>query len=291
MMTKNIFKTIDRPVAVIGATGQQGRAVVSMLLDRGVKVRALVRDPAAGPAQLLGQAGAELIMADLDKPDTLVGALRGAAAAFAMTTFSGPGGTEGEVEHGRVLGNAVRDAGVERVVFSSVGGAERSTGIPHFESKRRIEEHLEALSLHTTFIRPTFFMDNFASFSQPTMEAGTLVVRLPMPDGVPLQMVSVRDIGRAAVVALLDPDRVPGGTVEIAGDELTGEEIAAAFSGVRNIPARFEAMAVDVLPDDDQKKMFTWFANTPAYRADKKLTRELVPEVQDLRTWIKGQST
>lgn len=285
--------TISRtggPVAVVGATGQQGGAVVSALLDKGARVRALVRDPATERARKLADAGAELVTADLDRPDSLVNAFRGAAVAFAMTTFTGPGGTDGEVEHGRAIGDAVREAGVARIVYSSVGGAERATGIPHFESKRRVEEHLEGLDLDTTFIRPAFFMDNFASFSQPVMEDGTLVVRLPMPAGVPLQMISTRDIGRAAASALLAPDSVPGGAVEIAGDELTGEQIAAAFAQAWEVPARYEAMPVEVLPDEDQKKMFEWIAQLPAYRADVALTRELVPGVQNLRTWVGGQN-
>lgn len=289
-MTTNTPAGIDGPVAVLGATGQQGHAVASELLERGTPVRALVRDPASGRAQSLARAGADLVTADLEEPDSVVAALRGVAAVFAMTTFTGPDGPDGEVRHGQVLANAVRDVGVERVVYSSVGGAERSTGVPHFESKRRVEQGLDALGLNTTFVRPTFFMDNFATFSQPVVEAGTLVVRLPLPDGVPLQMVSVRDVGRVSAAALLDPDSIPGGAVEIAGDELTGSQIAEAFSAVRDIPARYEALPVDVLGNEDQEKMFTWFTRLPAYRADFALTRTLAPGVQDLRAWIEGQS-
>lgn len=290
MNTNDIVKTNQDPIVVIGGTGQQGYAVVTALLERGVPVRALVRGPAAAPARQLARAGAELLTADLDNRDSLVNAFRGASAVFAMTTFAGPRGTDGEVEHGQAIGDAVRDAGIDHVVYSSVGGAERATGIPHFESKRRVEERLEALDTRVTFIRPTFFMDNFASFSRPVMDDGALLVRLPMPGQVPLQMVSVRDIGRAAAAALLDPDSVPGGAIEIAGDELTGEEIAAAFGQARGIPAQYEALPVDVLTNADQKKMFTWFAKLPAYQADKDLTRKLVPNVQDLRTWLKDHA-
>lgn len=290
MNTNDIVKTNQDPIVVIGGTGQQGYAVVTALLERGVPVRALVRGPAAAPARQLARAGAELLTADLDNRDSLVNAFRGASAVFAMTTFAGPRGTDGEVEHGQAIGDAVRDAGIDHVVYSSVGGAERATGIPHFESKRRVEERLEALDTRVTFIRPTFFMDNFASFSRPVMDDGALLVRLPMPGQVPLQMVSVRDIGRAAAAALLDPDSVPGGAIEIAGDELTGEEIAAAFGQARGVPAQYEALPVDVLTNADQKKMFTWFAKLPAYQADKELTRKLVPNVQDLRTWLKDHA-
>lgn len=281
--------TTEGPLAVFGATGRQGSAVVAALLAEGAPVRALVRDPNSPGARQLAAAGAELATADLDRPDTLVDAVRGAAAVFAMTTFTGPGGIEEEVEHGRAIGDAVRAAGVPRMIYSSVGGAERQTGIPHFESKRRVEEHLESLGLQTTFLRPTFFMDNFASFSRPREEDGTLVIRLPIPDGVPLQMVSARDIGRVAATALLHPDRVPEDGLEIAGDELTGGEIAAAFSKAKETPARYEALPVDVLPDEDQKAMFTWFAKLPAYRADVQRTRELVPDLQDLQTWAEDE--
>ncbi len=279
--------TTRGPLAVVGATGQQGRAVVSALLEKGAPVRALVRDPNSPRARQLARSGADVVTADLDSSDTLVKAFRGAGAVFAMTTFTGPGGTEGEVAHGRAIGDAAQAAGVARVVYSSVGGAERATGIPHFESKRRVEEYLGTLGLRTTFVRPTFFMDNFASFSRPVME-DKLVIRLPMPGDVPLQMVATRDIGRVAAAALLYPERIPGGAVELAGDELTGEEMAAAFARARGIPARYEPVPVDVLPDADQKAMFTWFATLPAYRADVGLGRELVPDLYDLRTWIEA---
>lgn len=280
----------DGPVAVIGGTGRQGSAVVSALLGREARVRALVRDPGAPRSRRLSEAGVELVAADLTDSESLEAGLRGTTAAFAMTTFTGPDGTRGETERGRVLGNAAHRAGVDSLVYSSVGGAERETGIPHFESKRRVEEHLEELDLRTTFVRPTFFMDNFASFSQPSMDGDTLVIRLPLPGGVPLQMVATRDIGQVAAAALLEPGSVPNGAVEIAGDEATGEEIAAAFADAWGVPARYEPVPVDGLPDEDQKKMFTWFASRPAYRADMDLTRKLAPGVLDLRGWIKEQN-
>lgn len=282
--------TNDGPIAVIGGTGQQGRAVVSALLGRDVQVRVLVRDPSSPRAQHLAQAGAVLVTADLNDAAALEEALRGASAVFAMTTFAGPGGTRGETEHGVAIGDAAVRAGVGSLVYSSVGGAERGTRIPHFESKRRVEEYLEGLDLHTTFIRPTFFMDNFASFSQPAMDDDTRVVRLPLPAGVPLQMISTHDIGRVAAAALFEPASIPGGAIEIAGDEMTGEEVAATFAEVMGIPARYEPVPVDTVSDEDQKKMFTWFAQSPAYRADMKLTRMLVPELHDLHRWIEEQS-
>lgn len=126
-----------------------------------------------------------------------------------MTTPAGPGGTEGETSEGIAIVNAVSAAGAPHLVYSSVGGAERSTGIPHFESKRRVEEHIEELGMSATLLRPMFFMDNFADFMAPTLEDGTLVLRLALPAGVPLQLVAVENIGAAAAETLLDPSRSP----------------------------------------------------------------------------------
>ena len=272
-------------IAVVGATGQQGGATADALLYAGADVRALVRDTGGQAARQLQDRGARLAQADLDQADTLVAAFRGADAVSAMTTFTGPGGTEGEVQQGKAIGDAAQAAGVPLVVYNSVGGAERHTGIPHFESKRRVEEHLEGLGLRAAFVRPAFFMDNF-SRSAPTVEDGELVVRLPLPAGVPLQMIAVRDVGRVAAAVLLDPDRVPSGTVEIAGDELTGEQVAAVFGAAEGRDARYEPLPLEALADDpDQQAMFGWFADLPAYQADFKLTRELDPDVWDLRDW------
>lgn len=272
--------------AVVGATGQQGGATARALLKAGAGVRALVRDTRSAAARGLSQAGAELARADIEDGQSLRAAFAGVAGLFAMTTMTGPRGTDGEVELGRSIADAARDADVPHVVYSSVGGAERRTGIPHFESKRRVEEHLVELGLSTTFVRPTFFMDNFAT-SGPQDEDGVLVLRSPLAPGVPLQMVAVEDIGAVAAAALLDPGSVPGGSVEIAGDELAGEQIAAAFGAAAGKAARFESLPLEVLSEDeDLHAMFAWFNRPPAYRADFAATRALNPTVQTFNAWV-----
>ena len=277
----------DRPlVAVVGATGQQGGATAAALLDAGVRVRALVRDPGKPAARALAERGAELVRADLTDPAAVRSALDGVDRLFAMTTFAGERGVEGEVEQGRTLADAAAATGVDHVVYSSVGGAERHTGVPHFESKRRVEEHMESLGLPVTFLRPVFFMENLTA-QGPTVEDGELVVRLPLPAGVPLQMVAVADIGAAATAALLDPSRVPGGAIELAGDELTGEQVAAVFGRHAGLPARYEALPLAMLGgDEDMTRMFTWFAETPAYQGDVAAARTLVPGLHDLAGWL-----
>lgn len=284
--TRDPAEASRRLFAVIGATGQQGGATARALLAAEAGVRVLVRDPRAQAARALADRGAEVVRADIDDPASLRSAFTGVEGLFAMTTFTGPKGTEGEVEHGMQIADAAGEVSVPAVVYSSVGGAERATGIPHFESKRRVEEYLSCLGLSTIFVRPTFFMENFAYFFAPQQEDGVVVLRAPLPPGVPLQMVAVEDIGAVAATALLDHASVPGGAVEIAGDELTGEQIAAVYGQRAGLPARFEALPLSVVDDADQKAMFTWFAQVPAYQADFDATHRLAPGIKDFTTWL-----
>jgi uncharacterized protein YbjT (DUF2867 family) len=274
------------PIAVLGATGQQGSATVDALLDRRLPVRALTRNVDSAAARALAERGAATVAADLENPESIRVAFEGAAAAFAMTNFTGPRGTEGEISHGRVIRDAAQAAGLPFLVYSSVGGAERNTGIPHFESKRRVEEFLLG-SVPVNFVRPTFFMENLPGMI--ARDGAELLVRMPMPPDVPLQMISVRDIGKvaAALLAQREPDASP---VEIAGDEVTGERIAQLVGERFGVPATFVQAPLDVLGSDDVKSMFRWFATPPSYRADFARTRSLVADVDDLARWLSRQS-
>ncbi len=271
------------PIAVIGATGRQGGAVVAALLDRGAPVRAIVRD--AGKLGDLAKRGVDVTVADLDDGEALRRAFDGVAAVFAMTTMTGPSGTDGEIAHGRAIADAARGAGVAHLVYSSVGGAERNTRIPHFESKWRVEQYLREVGVPTVVVRPTFFMDNFLGLFGPTIENGQVVVRAPLAPGVPLQMIAAEDIGRAAATALLSPSAIPGDAIEIAGDERSPEAIADTFGAEHGLPARFEPTPIDAIGNADAEAMFRWLTELPAYTADFDGTRTLVGDITDLPTF------
>ncbi|MBE1549841.1 uncharacterized protein YbjT (DUF2867 family) [Mycobacterium sp. OAS707] len=277
-----------RTIAVAGATGAQGGAVVDALLEQGARVRALVRSNGSERARNLANRGVELAQIDAKDPASLKNSLQGVDAFFFMTTPYGDShdtDIDGEIQQGVEFADAAVAAQVPHVVFSSVGGADRNSGVPHFESKRRIEEYVQARGLSATIVRPVFFMDNFAS-TAPTVEGNELVLRLPVPDGIKVQMVATRDIGVVAATALLDPAAVPA-AIEIAGDELTGSEIAAAFGAHAGLPARYEALPVEVLDgQDDLQKMFRWFADTPAYQADIAAVRGIDPDLWNLQAWL-----
>lgn len=273
------------PIAVIGATGQQGRSVIDALHDADAPVRALVRDPGSSAARALRAAGADVVRADQEDSGSLADGLAGVASLFYMTTFEGPEGPAGEVRRGHAVADAAARAKVPHVVYSSVGGAERGTGIPHFESKFDVEQRLDAL-VPTTILRPTFFMENLAAQLTPD-EGGEIVIRMPMPGDVPMQMIAVRDIGRAAARLLLEPSAIDGHAIEVAGDELTLDLVAAQAGEAFGVPARFETIPLEYLGDDeDLKAMFRWFAEGSAYQADLARSRSLVPDVRDLRSWL-----
>ncbi|HEX4724627.1 MAG TPA: NmrA/HSCARG family protein [Pseudonocardiaceae bacterium] len=279
-----------RPIAVVGATGLQGGATVRALLDANTPVRALARRTDSAAARAMTELGADLVAADLDDPDGLRAAFTGVRGVFAMTTPGYDQRIDLEVRHGHTIADAAAAAGVPHLVYSSVGGAERHTGIPHFDSKRDVEEYLAARGLSTTFVRPVFFMDNFAQFAKPSIEDGTLLVRIPLPSGIPLQMIAVQDVGAVAAAATLHPDRVAGGSIEIAGDELTGEQIAAAYQHRYDVPARYDPLPIDVLAGNaDQRAMFEWFAHPPAFQADFAATRALAPRTRTFEQWLAAQ--
>jgi len=273
------------PVAVIGATGQQGGATVEMLLRAGATVRAAVRDPKASKAVALAERGVELAQVDLGSQDSVRALFDGAAAAFAMTTMTGPGGTDEEVANGRVIAHAAELARVPSVVYSSVGGADRDSGVPHFESKRRVEQFLLD-SVPVSFVRPTWFMENLPSKIDRTDGATRLV--LPLAPDVSLQMVSVRTIGAVAAAFLLSPPH-HGSAVEIAGDDLTGEQIAERIAERLSAPTPFVHQPIDDVEDSDQAAMWHWLNETPAYLADRARTRALDPDVEDLTQWLAGR--
>lgn len=274
----------DGVIVVFGGTGQQGGAVARELLRRGHPVRAVVRDLAK--AQPLADAGAELVRGDLDDPASLDTALAGGYGVFSVQTFAGPDGTAGETRQGRSVADAAARAGIRHLVYSSVGGAERHSGIPHFESKFEVERHIAELGLPATILRPVFFMDNFAQLGPQPADDGQ-VLTLALPPEVPLQLIATRDIAVFAADAFEQPDRFLGSELEIAGDELTGPAIARVFTEVTGVPTTFRSQPVEQLRafSAELATMFTWFAEE-GYRADLPALRRTHPDLTTLADWL-----
>ncbi|MEU5794769.1 NmrA/HSCARG family protein [Streptomyces sp. NPDC047813] len=276
-------------IAVFGATGQQGGAVVDALLEHKARVRALVRDPQSDRAQALAARGVELAAIRAEDPASLAAALAMVEGFYFMSPEANSlDEVEVEIRIGTALVDAAVEAGVPHVVFNSVFGADRERGVPHHDSKHRIEEHLRKSGLRAEMVRATAFMENFASVMAPSLEHGEIVLRMPLPEDVALKMISVRDIGRVAAALLLGIAEAPRGVVELVGDELTGPEIAAAFGVRAGLPARYEALPLSVLPNDLDKAMFREFAKAAEGPSDLAVVRSIEPATLDLAEWIRA---
>src|SRR5215831_3261929 len=140
-----MFNT-DRIVLVTGATGRQGGSVIRHMHPKGWKLRALTRDPDSTAAQKLVRMGIEVVKGDLENPGTLEPATRGVYGIYSVQDFWAVGAKR-EVQQGKNLADAAKEAGVEHFVYSSVGGAERNSGIDHWESKWEIEKHIRKARL------------------------------------------------------------------------------------------------------------------------------------------------
>lgn len=280
-----------RPIAVAGATGTQGGATARALLRRGRPVRALTRTPDSAPATSLRRLGAEVVRADFADRSSLGPALAGVAALFAVTT---PFGTDvdQEIRDGFALLEAAAATGtVEHVVYTSAANADRNTGVPHFDSKYRIEQRLATLGVPWTVIAPAAFMDQYEQeWTLRGLRDG--IFGRPMPAGEPLALVAAADIGEFAALALTRPDEFAGRRIDLASDVRTGEEIAAILGAAcgREIAYREFPIEYAAAYSADLAAMFRYFARV-GLDVDVAGLRRDYPEVgwHSLPAWAAGR--
>ncbi|MBA2781953.1 MAG: NmrA/HSCARG family protein [Actinomycetota bacterium] len=255
-----------RVILVSGATGQQGGAVARSLLERGFAVRGLTRDVEKDEARELAGLGAEVVNGDLEDRSSIERVLEGVHGVFSVQQFMEVG-VEGEVRQGVQLADAAKEAGVEHYVYTSVGSAHRDTGIPHFDSKYEVEEHVRASGVPYTVLRPVFFMQNWEYMREPIL-GGTLPQ--PLDPDKPFQMVAVEDIGVFAAMAFENPEGWIGREVDLAGDELTMPEIADTFSRVIGRQVDYFQTPWDQFEEqmgEEYTVMYRWF-DEHGYEAD-----------------------
>jgi uncharacterized protein YbjT (DUF2867 family) len=255
-------------VLVVGATGTQGGAVVDHLLasDEEFDVHGLTRHPESDAAEQLADRGVTVEEGNLEEKDTLRPLVEDVDAVFGVTNFW-EHGYDHEVQEGTNIAEVAADVGVEHFVFSSVGGAERETGISHFDSKYEIEEQIRELNLPATIVRPVFFMQNFEEMRE-SIENGTLAMALD--EGVSLQMIDAENIGAFVMRAFEQPEQYRGEAFELAGDEHTLEDSATVFSAVLGREVEAQHVPIDDLREqmgDEYAVMFEWF-NEHGYEAD-----------------------
>lgn len=273
--------------AVVGATGATGGAVAAALADGQSQVRAIARNPNSARAQDLLQDGIDVVAADLDDVGALTHAFSGVAGVFAITTpfEEGP---DAEVEQGLHMITAATQARVPHFVFSSVANADRHTGIPHFDSKAKVEAALVDSGVPCTILGPTYFYDNMLG-GVDELQSG--ILSLPIPATTPLQQLSRRDFGRFAATVLRDPDRFIGARIDVASDAPTPRQMAATLQETLGRP--FELVTTDPaeISSPDMRAMFTYLTEH-GYSADIDSLRHSYPQVgwQRFGDWLADQT-
>lgn len=272
----------DKTILITGATGQQGGAVLRHLVGKGFKLRALTRNPDSDKAKALAAQDVQVIKGDLDDEASLKAALQGAWGVFAVQN-TWEAGVEKEEEQGKRIAKLAKEAGVQHFVYTSVGSAERNTGIPHFDNKWRVEETVRALDFPSyVILRPVFFMENLPS---PWFLNGDKIVTALKPE-TKLQMVAVDDIGRVGAKAFTDVTKLKGREIELAGDSVTMPEATAVLS--KALGKQLEYMPIPVAEirknSEDFALMLEWFEST-GYNADIEALDKDFGHMQRLNEW------
>jgi uncharacterized protein YbjT (DUF2867 family) len=248
-------------IAVAGATGTQGGATVRALLRDGHHVCALTRSPESAAAGELARLGARVAYADFADRASLKTALAGCTALFAVTTpFTG--GVEREVADGKALLEAAAATGtIGHITLTSAANADRDTGIPHFDSKHRVERHLATLGVPWTVIAPAVFMEQYTKGPTPQGLRDGVFARAMAP-GKPFTLIAAADIGAFAARTLTSPGEFAGRRIDIASDVLTGKDIAAVLGAACGREVTFEEVPLDQVTAraPELAPMFRYFA-------------------------------
>jgi uncharacterized protein YbjT (DUF2867 family) len=276
-------KNKDRTILITGATGRQGGASLRQLRQRGFPLRALTRDPAQPKARALTGHGVEVLRGDLEDQGALTSALDGVYGVHSVQ--SRQAGIEAEIRQGINLADAAKRSGIRHFVYSSVGSADQHTGIPHFESKFRIEEHIRGTGMHFTMVRPVFFMENWLGMRQ-AIEGGTL--SLPLTPETRLQMIAVEDIGGVVAMAFEHSSKWQDRAFDLAGDELSMTDLAQVFTRACGREVRYAQAPWDGFEKQAGKEytlMYRWFQDT-GYHVDIGAVRQEYPKLMTFEQWI-----
>lgn len=303
----------DKVIAVIGGTGSQGNGLVRAILDdpKGeFRARLVTRNATSGKARALAAAGAEVVEADLDDVESLTAAFEGAYGAFCVTNYWEHMSPDREMAQAKNLATAARKAGVSHVVWSTLEDTRRwiplgddrmptlmeRFKVPHFDAKGEADAFFLETGVRTTRLLTTFYWDNLVHFGMEPQrgEDGGLVFALPMGEAR-LAGIAAVDIGKCAFGVFQAGDQFVGKTVGIAGEHLTGAEMAKALGDVLGEPVSYFSVPFDTYRSfgfpgaDDMGNMFQFyhdFNDVFTGARDVELARRLNPELRSFRGWL-----
>jgi len=302
-----------KTIAVVGATGAQGNGLVRAILADpagGFSVRAITRDLASEKARALAALGVEVVAANVDDEASLVRAFEGAHGAYCVTFYWDHTSAERELAEAGNLARAARRAGVAHAIWSTLEDTrkrvpltdermptlEGTYKVPHFDAKGESNAVFTELGVPTTFLYTSFYWDNLIHFGMGPKRSpdGTLTFTLPMGDKK-LPGIAAEDIGRCAYGLFKQGSAFIGQSVGIAGEHLTGAEMAAALTQALGQPVHYHAISPEAyralgFPGaEDLGNMFQFkhdFAALYCGRRDLTVSRTLNPALQTFAQWL-----
>jgi len=303
----------DKTIAVFGATGAQGGGLARAILADpagGFRVRAITRRAGSAPAQALAAAGAEVVIADLDDEASVARALEGVHGAYCVTNFWEHFSPEREKAQAAAMARGAKAAGVRHAIWSTLEDSRRFVPleddrmptlmgrykVPHFDAKAESDRSFVDAGVPTTFLLTSFYWENLIHFGLGPKPAGdgTFVWAVPL-GAARFPSIAVEDIGRCAYGIFRSGASLAGRRIGIAGDVLTGEEMAAAMSDALGRTVRYQALAPAQFRGagfpgaEDLGNMFQFnvdFADAFCGARDVAAARALDPQLQSFRQWL-----
>ncbi len=305
-------------IAVLGATGAQGGGLVRAILsDRegGFAARAITRDPESQKAKELAAMGAELVAADVDDEASLRKAFEGAYGAYCVTFFWAHFSPEKELAEAHSMARAARDTGLKHVIWSTLEDTRKFVPldddrmptlqgkykVPHFDAKGEADQAFRDAGVPTTFLLTTFYWDNFIYFGSGPKRGpdGKLALMLPMADKK-LAGIAAEDIGKCAYGIFKRNGDLIGKTVGIAGELLTGEQMARKMSAATGQEIGYTYVPPEVYRGlgfpgaEDLGNMFQFYRDFEDYFAksrDIEFARQMNPELQTFDQWLEKNAS
>jgi uncharacterized protein YbjT (DUF2867 family) len=300
-------------IAVMGATGAQGGGLVRAILgdpNGGFAVRAVTRKASSEKAQELAKLGAEVVEADVDDVESLKKAFAGAYGAYCVTFFWEHFSPEKELAHARAMATAAKEAGLKHVVWSTFEDTRKwvplsddrmptlmeKYKVPHFDAKAEANQTFSDLGVPTTFLLTSFYWENFIFFGMGPKKGpdGVLGITMPMGEGK-LPGIAAADIGGAAYGIFKKGPELAGQTIGVAGEHLTGAEMAAALGRALGQEVRYNDVPADAYRGfgfpgaEDLGNMFQFKRDfQDVYCGNRNLdrVRELNPSLQTFDAWL-----
>lgn len=300
-------------IAVIGATGAQGGGLVRAILNdkqSGFTARALTRDVNSDKGKALAKLGAEVVAVDIDNEASLKKAFAGAYGAFCVTFFWAHMKAEKEMAEAAAMARAAKATGLKHVIWSTLDDTRKwvplsdnrmptlggKYKVPHYDGKGEADKYFSQEGVPTTWLLTSFYWDNFIHFGLGPKKGpdGKLAITFPMGDKK-LPGMAAEDIGKCALGIYKRGKEFIGKKVGIAGEHLTGAQMAAAFSKALGQEVRYNDVPPDVYRGfgfpgaDDMGNMFQFkrdFNDDYCAARDLKFSRSLNPALQTFDQWL-----